>query len=421
MSTSRARSVPHRDRVPAQSVHQAKLEPASSRHLLALDGVRGLAILLVLIYHFTLGMTGSDLPGRLFLKLTASGWCGVDLFFVLSGFLITGILIDAKESPHRFRNFYARRALRIFPLYYAVLTFVFVFLPLVVAGPEGRPPLDDAGIWLWAYGTNILASLRDSWFPLGHFWSLAVEEHFYLFWPAVVFWCDRKTVLALCGSMLLIALAARLMMVASGAALAAYCLTVCRMDALAIGGFVAIAAREPAVFEKMYAHAWKFTFATATALLALAVCQLGLNLFDPAIQVVGYLLLDLMFAAVILHAVASPDRGSVAFVLTLRPLRWLGTYSYGIYVFNSIFLLVAEGSSLLPRLVSWSGSTTLGRLFYVAVAASATLGSAWLSWHLLEKHFLKFKVRFPLHRAAAGRSKRDFMIPAAPELRGLHA
>ena len=231
MTTTQALSVARHYHVSSPSHYQSKLATASSRHLLALDGVRGLAILLVLIYHFTLGMSGSGLASRLFLKLTATGWCGVDLFFVLSGFLITGILVDAKESPHRFRNFYARRALRIFPLYYAILTFIFVFLPLVAVRSEGVAPLGDAGIWLWGYGTNILAAQRNAWFPLGHFWSLAVEEHFYIFWPAVVMWCDRRTVLWVCASMVIIALLARLWMVSSGAVLAAYCLTVCRMDA----------------------------------------------------------------------------------------------------------------------------------------------------------------------------------------------
>jgi peptidoglycan/LPS O-acetylase OafA/YrhL len=403
MTTTQATSVSRPYRVPLASRHQSELAPASSRHLLALDGVRGLAILLVLIYHFTLGMSGSGLASRLCLKLTATGWCGVDLFFVLSGFLITGILIDAKESAHRFRNFYARRALRIFPLYYGILIFVFLFLPLVAARPEGLAPLEDAGIWLWGYGTNILASLRNAWFPLGHFWSLAVEEHFYIFWPAVVLWCDRRTVLSICASMVFIALVARLWMVSSGAVLAAYCLTVCRMDALAIGGFLALAAREPAAIETMVAHARKIILATATALVALAAWRLGLYLFDPAVQVIGYLLLDLLFAGLILHIVASPTRGFVASLLTSRPLRWLGLYSYGIYVFNSIFLLLAEGSSLLPRLVSWFGSMTLAHLVYVALAASTTLGSAWLSWHLLEKHFLKLKAFCPLNAQVEGR------------------
>jgi peptidoglycan/LPS O-acetylase OafA/YrhL len=312
-------------------------------------------------------------------------------------------LIDAKESPHRFRNFYARRALRIFPLYYTILIVAFVLLPLVMVHPDGRAPLEDPGIWLWGYGANILAALRNAWFPFGHFWSLAVEEHFYIFWPAVVLLCDRKTVLSVCASMVVIALVTRLWMVTNGAVLAAYCLTVCRMDALAIGGVLALAAREPAVMQAIATHARKASLAIATALAVMAAWRLGYYPFDPAIQVVGYLLLDLVFAGLILHVVATPTSGFVPSLLTLRPLRWLGLYSYGIYVFNSIFLLLAEGSSLLPRLVSWTGSTTLGRLLYVALAASTTLGFAWLSWHLLEKQFLKLKAFFPLNAQVEGR------------------
>ena len=114
--------------------------------------MRGLAIGLVLVYHFTLGMQGEGLASRLLFKLTSTGWCGVDLFFVLSGFLITGILCDAQESPHRFRNFYARRALRIFPLYYATLAIVFAGLPLLASAARRRSGArrrSDLALVLW--------------------------------------------------------------------------------------------------------------------------------------------------------------------------------------------------------------------------------------------------------------------------------
>jgi peptidoglycan/LPS O-acetylase OafA/YrhL len=396
MSTKSAavKSSPARIRRTAQARSGPDL--GSPGHVPALDGVRGLAIGLVLVYHLTLGMQGQGLASRLLFKLTSTGWCGVDLFFVLSGFLITGILCDAKASPHRFRNFYARRALRIFPLYYATLAIVFAGLPMFVSALRVEPELEDARIWLWCYGSNILVALRDSWFPLSHFWSLAVEEHFYLFWPAIILGCDRKTAMRICGTMIVAALAVRLWMVSAGAVLAAYCLTICRIDALALGGFLALAARGPGGLETLVPHAGKVALSSATALLAVAVWRLGLHLFDPAIQIVGYLLLDLLFAALILRVVAPTSRGLVARLLTLAPLRWLGRYSYGIYVFNSIVVLAAEGSSLLPRLVSSSGSTTLGRLLYIGLAASATLACAWLSWHLLEKHFLELKVHFPV-------------------------
>src|SRR5207244_13039880 len=140
-------------------------------------------IRLVLAVHF-LGNADAQSPAeRLVAKLGAYGIVGVDLFFVLSGFLITGLLLDSKGAPGYFRNFYARRTLRIFPLYYAVLALLFLVLPLLVALP---PPLEDARthqVWLWTYTANFYIAAKASWWALtyvSHFWSLAIEEHFYL-------------------------------------------------------------------------------------------------------------------------------------------------------------------------------------------------------------------------------------------------
>jgi peptidoglycan/LPS O-acetylase OafA/YrhL len=366
-----------------------------SRHLAALDGVRGLAILLVLVYHFTLGMTGSGLVARLFLKASSAGWCGVDLFFVLSGFLITGILLDAKASPRRFRNFYARRALRIFPLYYGVLAAIFAALPLIEARVGGFDGVEGAFGWLWLYGTNLLVALRGAWFPLSHFWSLAVEEHFYLFWPFVVFGCGRKSALRVCGAMIVLALAARVWLVAHGAVLAADCLTVSRMDALAVGSFLAIAARGPGGPGAMVPLARKVALTGLPALLGLIGWRWGLSFHDAAVQTVGYLLLDLSFAALLLLVVAAPETGPLASPFRLPLLRWMGRYSYGLYVYNSLLILASDGLSLFPKLVALTGSTGAARILFVALAASTTFAAAWVSWHSWEKHFLKLKRFFP--------------------------
>lgn len=365
-----------------------------SGHLPALDGLRGLAILLVLAYHFTLSMSGQGLPARLLFKLTSAGWSGVDLFFVLSGFLITGILSDARDSPNRFRNFYARRSLRIFPLYYGTLAAVLLALPMIESRVGGFGGVSDASPWLWSYGTNLLVAGRESWFPLSHFWSLAVEEHFYLFWPAVIFGCGRKVAFRVCGAMILIAAAVRIVLVARGAVLAAYCLTACRMDALAIGSALALAARGPGGISALVPRAKLAATLSGAALLGLAARGSGLAFHDPRVQVVGYPLLACFFAAILALVVARPT-GSIATAARFAPLRSLGRYSYGLYVYNSLFLLVAEGTSLLHNLIARSGSTALGRCLYVATAASTTLAVAWLSYHLFEKHFLKLKRHFP--------------------------
>ena len=138
---------------------QAARRGRSAKHLPELDGIRGVAILLVLMFHF-LGVitpamarqSGVLLAMR---RVGGMGWCGVDLFFVLSGFLITGILLDTKSTGRFFRNFYARRTLRIFPLYYAVLVAVFVVGPLVVPAAPGDHRLIADQAWFWLYGTNV--------------------------------------------------------------------------------------------------------------------------------------------------------------------------------------------------------------------------------------------------------------------------
>src|SRR4051812_38390961 len=192
-------------------------------HVPALDGLRGFAILLVLLLHFTPMGEASTKIGAIGKWIASAGGIGVDLFFVLSGFLITGILLDAKGTPHFFRNFYARRTLRIFPLYYGVLFVCFILVPLFHPfNAEEQQVAHEQG-WLWLYGTNIRESMSGAdwpfhrgWISMDHFWSLAVEEHFYLVWPLAVFLLNRRAMIATCFIAIAGALAWRLWLFFSG-------------------------------------------------------------------------------------------------------------------------------------------------------------------------------------------------------------
>ena len=167
-----------------------------SSHIPALDGIRGLAILSVTIYRFGNESIQQGITTGLMAKMIEAAESGVDLFFVLSGFLITGVLLDAKARPHFFRNFFIRRSLRIFPLYFTSLAIFLFLVPLAFGIKQPFPEGYANQAYLWTYLTNIKMSVSNSWCfgYLGHFWSLAVEEHFYLAWPLVVFWLSTQHV-----------------------------------------------------------------------------------------------------------------------------------------------------------------------------------------------------------------------------------
>src|SRR5436190_3454423 len=226
-------------------------------HLPVLDGLRGLAVMMVLVFHFVGQMLPTNGVERAILGVTKYGLLGVDLFFVLSGFLITGILYDAHNKPHYFRNFYMRRLLRIFPLYYGVLALVFFVAPLI---PLLRGPtldyLVDRQAWAWLYAVNIYIAEQGDWSfsYLEHFWSLAIEEHFYLFWPVVVFLLARRprALIAVSLAAALCAMLARLTGSLMGLSWwTTYVLTPFRLDGLALGAFLAVMARQPDGVERL--------------------------------------------------------------------------------------------------------------------------------------------------------------------------
>jgi peptidoglycan/LPS O-acetylase OafA/YrhL len=161
----------------------------ASNHIPELDGVRGFAILAVTLYRFSRDIPTDTRLGAVLHDGLTLGSRGVELFFVLSGFLITGVLLDAKSSPHRYRNFFARRSLRIFPLYFTALGLFVVILPWVLGSRAPFRQATEQQFYLWTYLSNIRMSWMGEWNfgRLDHFWSLAVEEHFYLIWPWIIF------------------------------------------------------------------------------------------------------------------------------------------------------------------------------------------------------------------------------------------
>lgn len=371
-------------------------DPAA-RHIPALDGVRGLAILLVLAHHFGRCLPDHTTAWRIASRVTQSTWCGVDLFFALSGFLITGILLDTREQPHYFRNFYMRRVLRIFPLYFGVLL-------LTLAAAAGvalaRSAFDLHRFlwlqpWLWTFTSNCLVAMRGDWvagsppIELNHFWSLAVEEQFYLLWPALLFLLPRRGVV---WAALVIAAAAALLrcllLLWPESAIATYVLMPCRVDALAMGGLIAMFVRSPraaAARRPIIALA----LASLAGLLAIMLWNHQLSFENNAMRTAGFSLLAVFFACLIYLTL--PAGGLLHRWISAKWLRFLGKYSYGLYVYHHVllyfFFWLLDPGGIALRTGSW----LLACACYVTAAAALSIGLAWLSYQFYERPFLRLK------------------------------
>lgn len=366
--------------IPDQTASAATI-PGPGRHLPALDGLRGLAVLLVVLFHiYQVEPRPTQSISRLLYGATRLGQTGVDLFFVLSGFLITGILFDTKTSSRYFFNFYGRRTLRIFPLYYGVLVSAFVLLP----GVFDYQGAGRGTVWLWTYTTNLPVSFGKAWGPFGHFWSLAIEEQFYLVWPFVVYAFRRETLLRICVGCVLGAIVARMVVESFG--FSSFTFTLCRMDSLTIGAFLALAARGPLGMTGWAKKAAGCAMLTLLVSAPLYLAQSGAG--ASWIQVAKYTVTAILYGTLLAIAITASPSSLAGRFFQLGPLRQLGKYSYGLYVYHPLIIHFID-----PRFLPGPLSPGLMAL-KLALTLGASFGAAWLSWHLYEKHFLTFKKYF---------------------------
>jgi peptidoglycan/LPS O-acetylase OafA/YrhL len=377
------------DRARTAASEIAAVKPDRGKRILELDGVRGLAIALVLVYHYAevaIAPGARTLYGSsaLFYALlpTRLMWSGVDLFFVLSGFLIGGLLLDSRNSPRYFTTFYARRIYRIFPIYYLMIAFVWIGVwnwplsPLFV----GKMPL-----WTYPlYAQNLTGHYTQAADAIEVSWSLAVEEQFYLLFPLLIWFCSRRTVSCVLGACIIGAPLLRSLMVFRGLGFEEiYPLLPTRADTLALGMVAALIVRSESAKDWIQRHS-----------RALYMCLLALFALFPTILkwsspswvcTAGYSIVGVAFFLLIVLLLVKPLPGMKG-VLSAPWLRWLGTVSYCVYLVHQpikigLFLFFLPGTE--PVI---SGSQSL---LVIVAALVATLAVAHLSWLAIERPLIR--------------------------------
>lgn len=385
--------------MPTPPSHSPRIRHLGRGHIRSLDGLRGMAVLGVMVSHLFPGTTAN---GGLLLRsigvTLAFGATGVDLFFVLSGFLITGILYDSLPDSGYFRKFYARRCLRIFPLYYGVL---FTLLALT---PWLHIPWHHMywSLLFYLQNTNVVMPIYN-WYSgpitLDHFWSLAVEEQFYLVWPFAVFFLrDIKKILWACAAFSLIAFFLRAFLAFHHAAPHVInCTTLYRADSLLIGGALALLLRSH-LHDTILRYARPVFWWTAAAMAAINLSRLvveqhpqWLFTFDASYLAFRYSLFAILYAALIAWCLR---QSSLPHTLFERPvLCFFGKYSYGLYILHLIISSIILGT-IRGWIDHWTGHKLLGVVGAGFIVFCVSVVAAYLSYHLYEKKFLRLKRYF---------------------------
>jgi peptidoglycan/LPS O-acetylase OafA/YrhL len=343
------------------------------QYIPALDGLRGIAVSLVVFYHCHTKLGGGWLS-----HFAEYGWAGVNLFFVLSGFLITGIILEGREDAHFFRNFYARRALRIWPVYVLLLLLNYILVPcLLEHNPYHAWQITSTAPWLYyaLFVQNLFALALPG--PIGPTWSLAIEEQFYLAWAPI----GRRLSLRHLAIVLATVFVASPVIRACNTGLLTPTHTLIHLDGLAIGSLIAVLLRMD-IFSQ---PAWR---KLGLAGIALGLFGVGLMLYRGTAFADTFLALG--FGGMLIAALVSePGSSLYARVLCLWPLKSIGTVSYGLYMTHIlIFTVIGSFELRMLRYGAW------GNLAVVVTRIVLSLGFAALLWVGFEKPILRLKRRF---------------------------
>ena len=363
---------------------EPKSDSVARSRIPELDGVRGAAILSVLLCHFGIISCPSQTLGGIF----GFGWIGVDLFFALSGFLITDILLEHSSSDNYFGHFYMRRAFRIFPVYYLFLLCFFHVAPLASRFPGlhsfARGRGEEWWYWSYLYNWSPFAARNRS---IMHLWSLCVEEQFYLLWPIVVRYAPRRLLKWLCLTIAVASPLLRLGAMASGVSpVRIYGETIFRLDGLALGALLAIAGRDRELRRRIVAWSKPLLAVAVTVIVTILYCD-GSYFQGRAMLVWGGSALAVLSAGTVnfCRQIGGPLRSQF--------LRSFGKYSYAIYVWHYPLVERTRIESLKSNdssssLLNW---IVFGAVLIFGVAGSWMMG--WISWRLIELPSMRLRDR----------------------------
>jgi peptidoglycan/LPS O-acetylase OafA/YrhL len=373
------------------------------RYIKGLDGLRAVAILWVMFGHISssLNWPVTEFFQKPFNLLQNMGWVGVQLFFVLSGFLITRILMTDKGKPHFLRNFYIRRSLRIFPIYYLMLVLFFILLPLLGSFPSWLGNAVNDQLWYWLYLQNWIRAFSDQG-ALAPYWSLAIEEQYYLIWPLMILSLNPKQLKFVCFLMILSAPVFRTGLyhymplwfdVENIGKAAAYNFTFARWDAIAIGSLIALYVGSDNELKMMKIAKYVFVLGSIIILIQLAVLS-NFTSVAPGIGMLNQTTISLVFGSIIVLVYFSKQSHWFVNLLEYTPIKSIGKVSYAMYLFHLPLAVIWINYWSLDFSNHSSFVTLLLVFLHYSILVVVTYLLAQISWKIFEHPILRFKDRF---------------------------
>lgn len=372
-------------------------------YIKGLDGLRAVAILWVMFGHISssLNWPADNIILKPLNLLANMGWVGVQLFFVISGFLITQILIKDRGKPNYLKYFYMRRSLRIFPIYFLTLIFFFIIIPMSVGVPDWLGKSVDNQMWYWLYLQNWIRPFEHQG-ALAPLWSLAIEEQFYLVWPLLVLLLSNRWLKVLCLLMIISAPIIRTYLfhnmplyfdIENIGKASAYNFTIARWDAIAIGSLLALLVKEQQTQLLLKLNKPALTVGGLVVAGQIVILS-NFAAVEPGIGMLNQTTSAIMFGLLVILVSTSNENSFLIKTLEFKPIKSIGKVSYAMYLFH-LPLTVVIFDYWRPLFTDLSALTTMAVVLSVyAVIVGLTYLLAQVSWHLFEHPILRYKDKF---------------------------